>query len=105
MIPVLILVLAVGALVQFFMAYCLTLLLTYSKVGISQQAPELAGIPGEIRDADESLRPARTQAPRHRPPVAAVFLGLGARKTVRLVRQRSPTASSSTAQFSTRSTR
>lgn len=56
MIPVLILVMAVGALVQFFVAYCQTLLLTYSKVEISERARAMAGIAGEVPEAKEYYR-------------------------------------------------
>jgi hypothetical protein len=52
MIPVLILVMAVAALVQFFVGYCQTLLLTYSKEDISEHARDIAGIPGEVPEAE-----------------------------------------------------
>lgn len=56
MIAVLILLMSVGALVQFFMAYCQTLLLTYSKVEISERAREMAGIAGEVPEPLEYYR-------------------------------------------------
>lgn len=47
---------AVGALVQFFMAYCQTLLLTYSKVEISERTRDMAGIAGEVPEAEAYYR-------------------------------------------------
>ena len=56
MISAFMLVLAVGALVQFFFAYCRTLLLTYSKVEISERARDVTGISIERVDPEEFSR-------------------------------------------------
>lgn len=56
MIPALILVMAVGALVQFFVAYCRTLLLTYSQVELTERAREIAELAGEVPEAKDYSR-------------------------------------------------
>lgn len=56
MIPALILVMAVGALVQFFVAYCRTLLLTYSHVELTERAREIAELAGEVPEAKDYSR-------------------------------------------------
>jgi hypothetical protein len=56
MISALMLVLTVGALVQFFVAYCRTILLTYSKVEISERTREVTGISIEKVEPEEFSR-------------------------------------------------
>jgi hypothetical protein len=56
MISAFMLVLTVGALVQFFFAYCRTLLLTYSKVEISERTSEVTGISIEKVEPEEFSR-------------------------------------------------
>lgn len=56
MIAALILVLAVGGLLQFGVAYCRTLLLTYGQVELSQRARDLAALEGEAPSGETYSR-------------------------------------------------
>jgi hypothetical protein len=56
MIAVCILIMSVGALAQFVLAYCRTLLLTYAKVDLSPMAIEVTGLAGETYEPREFAR-------------------------------------------------
>ena len=56
MIPLLILTLSAGALVQFFVSYCRSLISVYSKLEISREALESAGLPSGQVTAEEFSR-------------------------------------------------
>jgi hypothetical protein len=62
MVAACILLLSVGALAQFVLAYCRTLLLTYAKVALSTRAIEMTGLSGatcEPREFDRVIGLAR----------------------------------------------
>jgi len=56
MIPSLIFMFSVGALAQFALAYCRSLLLAYAKVEVSEHTLQLAGLIGEIFRPHEFAR-------------------------------------------------
>jgi hypothetical protein len=56
MIPALLLLLSIAALVQFSFAFCRSLLLTYSKVELSERVREVTGLSGEAIEASEFSR-------------------------------------------------
>ncbi|MGB0034522.1 MAG: hypothetical protein WBP79_03510 [Candidatus Acidiferrales bacterium] len=56
MISILILVFTLGALGQFFVAYCRTLLLTYEKVEMTQRTRDVAGLAGNVVPPNEFVR-------------------------------------------------
>lgn len=56
MIPALLLLLSLATLVQFSLAFCRSLLLTYSKVELSERVREVTGLSGETVEADEFSR-------------------------------------------------
>jgi hypothetical protein len=56
MIAALILVASLAALLQFFISYCRSLVVAYSKVEISPQAREFAGLESEVLRGDEFHR-------------------------------------------------
>lgn len=56
MISILILVFTLGALGQFFVAYCRTLLLTYEKVEITQRTRDVTGLAGNAVPPNEFAR-------------------------------------------------
>jgi hypothetical protein len=56
MIPALLFLLSIAALVQFSLAFCRSLLLTYSKVELSERVREVTGLSGEAVEASEFSR-------------------------------------------------
>jgi hypothetical protein len=56
MIPALLLLLSIAALVQFSFAFCRSLLLTYSKVELSERVRQVTGLRGETVEASEFSR-------------------------------------------------
>lgn len=56
MLPSLIFIFSIGALVQFGLAYCRSLLLAYAKVEVSEHTLQLAGLIGEIFKPHEFSR-------------------------------------------------
>jgi hypothetical protein len=56
MIPALLLLLSIAALVQFSFAFCRSLLLTYSKVELSDRVREVTGLSGETVEVGEFSR-------------------------------------------------
>lgn len=56
MIPALLLLLSITALVQFSLAFCRSLLFTYSKVELSERVREVSGLSGETVEAGEFSR-------------------------------------------------
>jgi hypothetical protein len=56
MIAVFILVFSLGALVQFSLAYCRTLLMTYGKVELSERMNDILGLKGNAVDPSEFER-------------------------------------------------